>query len=358
MKRSLVAVAAVLVLTGCSQAASPTRQPVATPSAPRTTSTQPATPPPAPAPVVRLAFGGDSYAEGPLEYRLADDPEGFVGPFAEVFRSADVAMVNLETAITTAETPEPKAFNFSTTAAILPALAAGGIDVVSMANNHGMDYGSEGLQDSLRAKRRSAQPVVIGIGGDEQAAYAPYVAEVEGQRVAFFAATHVLDDHLQDSWTAGPGKPGLASAYDAEPLLERIREYRPQVDTVVVYLHWGIERFTCPIDRQIDLTRRLKRAGADVVVGTHAHRVQAGGMMGRAAVHYGLGNFLFQAASAESDRTGVFVVDVQGRDIVAAKWLPGRIADGVPQRLTGADKRAELAYWESLRSCAGLDPFP
>jgi poly-gamma-glutamate synthesis protein (capsule biosynthesis protein) len=307
-------------------------------------------------PVVRLAFAGDTYAEGPLAYRLQAGGRDYVGPFTPILRRADVAMLNLEAAITTATTPEPKTYTFSAPEAILPALRRSGIDVVSMANNHGMDFGLPGLRDSLRAQRRSKGPAVIGIGRDAEQAYAPHIATVKGQRIAFFTASHVIDDYLKDTWVAGPFKPGIASAYepDVERLIDGVEQHRSDVETIVVHLHWGVERLTCPTEDQIRLARRLKKAGADVIVGGHQHRLNGGGMLGRAFVHYGLGNFLFQAASAESDRTGVLTVDVRGREIVRYRWRPGRIVAAVPQRLQGTEAASELAYWESLRQCTGL----
>ncbi len=305
-------------------------------------------------PVVRIAFAGDSYAEGPLEYRLASDPDNFVGPFAKTLRRADLAVLNLETAITTSGTPEPKAFTFATTEAVLPALASAGIDVVSMANNHGMDFGWPGFTDSIAAKQSIESPAVVGIGEDQVEAYDPYVAEVQDQRIAVFAATQVLDDNLAAKWTAGPDKGGLASADRLNYLTKRIGEIRDDVDTVVVFLHWGVEKYTCPTQRQIDLAEAVRQAGADIIVGGHQHRLAGGGRMGDAFVHYGLGNFLFQAASSDAEKTGVLTVDVRGREIVDYKWHPGRIYGAVPQRLTGADRDNELAYWESLRDCSGL----
>lgn len=307
-------------------------------------------------PIVRLAFAGDSYAEGPLAARLANNPNNFVGPFARSLTRADVAMVNLETAIATSGSPEPKAFNFAAPPDILPALASGGVDVVSMANNHGMDYGWDGFTQSLRAKRQINQPAIIGIGRNQRKAYQPRIVEVKGQRIAYFTASQVLDPHLEYKWTAGPRKGGLASAFRVDYLTQRIEQTRPNVDTIVVYLHWGIEKTTCPIEYQIDLTKALKRAGADIVVGGGQHRISGGGFMGKTLVHYGLGNFLFQAASSGSERTGVLTVAVRGRKVVKYRWRPGLISAGVPQKLSGATKRSELAYWESLRGCANLRP--
>jgi poly-gamma-glutamate synthesis protein (capsule biosynthesis protein) len=279
-----------------------------------------------------------------------------VGPFAPVFRQADLAMLNLETAITSATTAEAKTYTFKTNPQVLDAFDAAGIDAVSLANNHGMDYGWAGFRDTLRAKQDSDSPVVLGIGEDEESAYAPWIAEVKGQRIAFFTATQVLDGHLTEKWTAGPDKGGLASAKRQDYLTDTVAAVRPDVDTVVVFLHWGVEKMNCPTQDQVDLAKALRSAGADIIVGGHQHRLSGGGMMGDTYVHYGLGNFLFHAGSSGAEKTGVLTVDVQGREIVDAQWHPGRVSDGVPQRLTGADKERELAYWNSLRGCANLDP--
>ena len=123
---------------------------------------------------------------------------------------------------------------------------------------------------------------------------------------------------------------------------------------VIVFLHWGIEQDTCPSGDQQNLARTLTDAGADLVVGGHAHRLQGGGRLGSAVVHYGLGNFLFKANSTEGARSGVFEVTVTGRRVDGYRWIPGRIVNSVPTPLVGDDAAAELAYWQSLQACAGL----
>ena len=183
-----------------------------------------------------------------------------------------------------------------------------------MANNHGLDFGEAGLRDSLAAARRYRFPVV-GIGLDGKRAYAPYRRTIKGQRVAVLGATQVLDDHLISAWTAGPDKPGLASAKDVPRLLQAVRQARRSADTVVVYLHWGVELQTCPTGDQQSLAERLVDAGADVVVGGHAHVLQGAGRLGKAFVAYGLGNFVFYAFREETSRTGVLEVTVTGRRI-------------------------------------------
>ena len=301
---------------------------------------------------ITIAFAGDMNFEGALRNRLDADPSTAVGPFAEVLSGADLAIGNLETAIATGGTRADKRFTFRAPANAIDALRAGGFDAVSMANNHGMDFGAGGLAETLAVKRAQADGFVIGIGGDEDEAFAPFRAEVRGQRVAVIAATQVLDDNLIDSWTATDTQSGLASAKRVDRLVAEVRAARATSDTVVVFLHWGRETETCPTSNQQALAQALVDAGADAVVGGHAHRLQGGGRLGGAFVHYGLGNFLFKENSAEGARTGVLELTITGRQVDGYRWIPGRISGSVPRPLAGTDATSELSYWESLRGCA------
>ena len=141
-----------------------------------------------------LAFGGDVHFEGVVRPRLAD-PATALAPIQPVLAGADLAVVNLETAVTDRGTPAPKQYLFRAPATAFPALRAGGVTVATMANNHGMDYGVVGLADSLAAAAAAGFPV-IGIGTDAAAAYAPYLTTIKGQRIAVLAATQVLDENL------------------------------------------------------------------------------------------------------------------------------------------------------------------
>jgi len=305
-------------------------------------------------PVV-FAFGGDVHFEGSLEARLAGDPRHALAPIAPVLSSADLAVVNLETAVTDEGTPASKDFTFRAPATAFAALRGAGVDVASMANNHGLDYGLVGLRDSLAAAKRYRFPVV-GIGLDDTQAYRPFRRRVNGQRIAIIGATQVLDDELISAWTAGPHKPGLASAKDVPRLVRAVRAARATSDTVVVFLHWGVELQQCPSPDQRALAKQLVAAGADVVVGGHAHRVQGAGRMGRALVGYGLGNFVWYGTSELSTQTGVLLVTTESRRVLGYRWVPARIVDGVPRPLTGAERGRELANWRSLRGCTGLKP--
>lgn len=306
----------------------------------------------APQPIV-IAFGGDTHFEGQLRSRLAN-PATALGPVASTLRAADLAMVNLETAITTGGTPAPgKEFTFRAPPTALTALRRAGVDVASMANNHGMDYMEEGLRDSLAAIRRSGFPIV-GIGRNADQAYRAYRTTVKGNRIAIVGATQVLDDNLVSAWTATGGKGGLASAKDVPRMVQAVKDARKGSDLVIVHLHWGQELKACPLPRQQELAKALVDAGADIVVGGHAHIPLGGGYLQGRYVHYGMGNFVFSSAQGQTAKSGVLLLRVEGRKVTKAKWKPAQITGGLPIPMKGATAAAEVKRWNGLRACTGL----
>ncbi len=309
----------------------------------------------APAGAVTFAFAGDVHFEGEIRNALDADPAGVMADIAPSLSGADLAMVNLETAITEGGTPEPKTYTFRAPSTAFDALRAAGVDVVSMANNHGMDFGPVGLADSLAASDASGFPV-IGVGNNADEAYAPFETEVNGQRIAIVAATDVLDSNLISRWTATDTQPGLASAKQVDALTAAVAAARESADTVVVFLHWGTEGSTCPNDTQPALAQRLVDAGADIVVGSHAHRLIGAGRKGDALVAYGLGNFVFYTSGGAGAQTGVLHVTATGRHIDSYSWEPAVISGGRPRPLTGGEAEAASAAWDGLRGCTDLTP--
>ncbi|MGI5268482.1 CapA family protein [Nonomuraea sp. CA-218870] len=356
LPRALSALAVVASVAACSAFGSETperqRQAAATTSA---EPTAPATPEREP---YTIAFGGDVHFEGFLRARL-DNPRTALGPIASVLRKADLAMINLETAITTGGTPAPgKQYTFRAPASAITALKAAGVDVASMANNHGMDYMETGLADSLAAVKKARFPMV-GIGADEAQAYKPFRKTVNGNRVAIIGATQVLDAEFIDSWTATPDKGGLASAKNEARLIRAVRQARKSSDTVIVHLHWGTEMQKCPNPAQLSLAPKLVKAGADVVVGGHAHILLGAGYLDNAYISYGLGNFVFYNSNpATTGRTGVLTLTINGRKILKDRWTPATIQNGVPVPMTGAARTQAVADWKALRSCTGLAARP
>jgi poly-gamma-glutamate capsule biosynthesis protein CapA/YwtB (metallophosphatase superfamily) len=304
---------------------------------------------------VSFAFGGDIHFEGSLRSRLLADPASVLEPIAPVLSAPDVAVVNLESAVTERGTAQDKQYVFRAPPVALTALASAGIDTASAANNHGLDYGAEGLEDTLVAEQFTGFDL-IGIGHNAAEAYAPHRMEVKGQRIATIAATQVLDEQFVSSWTATDEQAGLASAKDVDRLVAAVAAARIDSDTLVVFLHWGIEQQECPSANQQTLAQQLVDAGADIVVGSHAHRPQGAGRLGNAFIGYGLGNFVFYNETGTSAVTGVLRVTATGRHIDSYDWVPAQIRGGIPQPLDGEAAERSVAAWNDLRGCTGLTP--
>ncbi|MGQ0843904.1 MAG: CapA family protein [Sporichthyaceae bacterium] len=308
---------------------------------------------PAAAAAVTLAFAGDVHFEDSLRPRLRD-PETALAPIAPTLREADLTMVNLETAITSRGRAEPKKFTFRTSPKALDALAAAGVDAVSLANNHAVDYGAQGLADTLAAKAASPIPVV-GIGRDAREAFAPARFDVRGTEVAVLAATQV-PDRTAAVWAAGKNRAGVASARNPKRLLDAVRAAGKRSEIVVVYLHYGTERVGCPTREQKTIVEQLAKAGADVVVGSHAHVLLGAGTTGGTYVSYGLGNFVWYSPNSTPEATG---------GVLKLTWAKGAVTkerfvptftrqDGLPRPVTGRAGREAVADWKRLRGCTGL----
>ncbi|PZS31710.1 MAG: hypothetical protein DLM59_09465 [Pseudonocardiales bacterium] len=345
------------VVAGCS---GPAAEPSAAPSpAARPAVLAAPSPRPAgqPAGDVTLAFAGDVHFAGRVAPRLQNHPRDVLGPIGAVLARADIGMVNFESAITERGTPEPKQFHFRAPPSALTALAATGVDVVTMANNHGVDYGTVGLADTLAAVRTSKLPV-IGVGANAAQAYAPYLTTVRGTRVAIIAASQI-SDRTAVAWTATTTRPGIATAFEIDRLVAAVKAARTLADVVVVYLHWGTEGQACPNPAQVTVARQLAAAGADAVVGTHAHLLLGAGWQGRTYVAYGLGNFLWWRDDAYSNDTGVLTLRVRPHRVVSAVLTPARIDDGgVPLPVTGSEAARILTKFRGLGGCSHLSPTP
>lgn len=309
---------------------------------------------------VTVAFAGDVHFEAQVGALLARS-RGALGPIARTLRRADVAMLNLETPITRRGTQDPKEleddgnrFHFRTSPGALDVLADAGVDVVSVANNHAGDYGQVGLADTLRAGRRS-DIAMVGAGGGRDQAFTPHRVTVDDLDVAFLAADAVFREGRSDVWAAGVDNAGLASARDTAPpaLLAAVERAAASDDLVVVYLHWGLEYQACPSQRQRLLARNLAQAGADVVVGTHAHLLGGSGWAGDTYVSYGLGNFVWY--HDRQPDTGVLTLTLDADGVVEDAWTPARIGPaGPPRPLAGAERAAAVDRWRQGRGCTGL----
>lgn len=307
-------VVAVVLLCACTATPPPDPEPRSTTTDSPSVTSEPAdtTGPSATAPPPRrpltVAVAGDVHFEGALRERLGD-PATALAPATRTLAAADVAIVNLETAVGVGGRPDPtKRFTFQAPPVAFLALAEAGIDVATMANNHALDYGRGQLPDTFEAIERAREDypslTVVGIGRNSDDAFEPARTDVRGTVVATIGATLASTDPTADptwQWAATADSPGTADAVDARHLLRAVADANRSADVVVVYLHWGIQGEACPTDSQRDLAAELVETGADVVVGSHAHQLQGDGRLGPGYVAYGLGNYAWYTQGTEAN---------------------------------------------------------
>lgn len=267
-----VALTLVMAGAGCAAAPVPTFHPA--PSASPVVSAAPSSSSSASAsggPLI-LAFAGDVHFTGRTA-PLLDRPATAFGPIASVLSSADLSMVNLETAITERGTEEPKQFHFRAPITAFDAVRAAGVDVVTMANNHVLDYGQVGLADTVDNAHRAGFPFV-GIGHNAAEAFAPFYTTMNGVKIAILAFSQVHE--LEFTWAANDDRPGVAMALDLARAVAAVRAARAAGDLVIVFNHWGQEGNSCPTSEQKTFASRLAAAGADMIIGSHAHAARIG----------------------------------------------------------------------------------
>lgn len=302
----------------------------------------------APMPTIRLAAVGDINMDRAPAYiltELGDLPY----PFAlvqPVFDAADYTIGNLETALGDVGEPAAKRYPFRSPPVAAEALAVGGVDLVSLANNHAQDYGPEALLQGIDLLH-AAGVATVGGGANDAAAHAPHVADIGGLRVAFLGYVHVPIEAVTNfdtqSWAATADAPGLAWG-DPARIRADVAAIRPEVDLVVVILHSGYEYIEEPSEEQVAAARAAVDAGADLVVGHHAHILQGIHRYNDGVIAYGLGNFVFDIDGPPEttilnvwlDRDGVrqlelipAIIQEHGRPRLAEPWEAGPILSRV-----------------------------
>ena len=257
---------------------------------------------------VTLLFAGDLFLTDILQEKY--DKNGIsavaTSELLSVTRSADIFMLNQEFPFgTTGEAAEDKEYTFRVDPKYVSLLPELGVDVVTLANNHMLDFGRGPLKETLEALD-GAGILHVGAGQNLEEAKALKTVEAGGRVIGFLGATRVIPEH---SWTASRSNSGLFTTYDPTKLLEEIQAAKQQCDYVVVYVHWGIERNTEPEEYQKSLARQYIDAGADAVIGAHPHVLQGIEYYQGKPIFYSLGNFIFANRTYETMMAELTITD-------------------------------------------------
>ena len=284
---------------------------------------------------ISLAFAGDIMLGRSLADRILRGEGGTIFASAEpILQSADFTVGNLECAIGEGGKKAPKAYTFLAPSGSAGVLQGAGFDLLSLANNHILDYGVSVLEQTERLLDEAGIRHV-GAGMDESLARAPVVVDLHGFRLAFLAYVEVPVEYYgfdPSIWAAGPSSPGVSWAED-DKIAEDIRAADPQADFVIVLLHFGDEGVDVPNKRQRQLSRLAVDNGADLIVGSHSHMLQGSEEYNQRWIFYSLGNFVFDEFSGKANRSAVLRVTLFRNGTLEYSLLPMTIVEGVP--LTG-----------------------
>jgi poly-gamma-glutamate capsule biosynthesis protein CapA/YwtB (metallophosphatase superfamily) len=276
---------------------------------------------------ITIAVGGDIFANG--NFYVGDQPISTTFEDVKaIIDAADISFANYEMPLSTRGQPIEKLANIRADPAIAPDIGRLSLDVVSLANNHMMDYGAEALADTI-AHLRAQNIKLVGAGATLAEATEPVIVDVRGRKVGFLAFTclvapgagasasapgvaalHVHSSYqINPYWQAEePGEPAMVTiktfADSAEQAFAEqcVRDLRSKVDFLCLSLHWGYGGLSSRIaEYQRPLGHAMIDAGADIILGNHVHAVQGGERYKGKLIVYSPGTFIGRQLPPESE---------------------------------------------------------
>ncbi len=272
-----------------------------------------------------------------------------------VLSRADLTFANFEMALPRGDiervAPDISPDLVGVAAALDPFLEAG-VDVGALATNHIMDWGTEGLVDTLaQFRKHGVETVGVGMTLDEAAR--AIVIERAGLKVGFAAFTP------EQRWTAGPDSPGAAPL--RFELVRKALEEMGDADVRIISLHWGLEMSSYPTPEDRELARRIAGAGADLILGHHPHVIQGVERLGQTHVAYSMGNFIFDIDAGRvehgfdpEDLRSAYMVEAElgASGVAKLRTIPIWLDDDGIGTVAGGERGERIA--KRVRSCSEL----
>jgi poly-gamma-glutamate capsule biosynthesis protein CapA/YwtB (metallophosphatase superfamily) len=316
--------------------------------------------------VTTVRFVGDIMLGRGVAAARPGDPASALRPYASWLRSADLAVGNLESTLSSDGRPRQGADSFAADPSVVPDLERAGFDVLTLANNHTGDYGPRALRQTLD-RVDDSRIARVGAGRNAAEAWAPVVLQRDGQSFGFLAFNAIGETPRATASSPGAAEVrmqprlGPLNQADLGRITTAVHRLAARVDVVVVLPHWGEQYSHRAVPDQRKVARALVDAGADLVVGSHPHWVQGMASRGRAVVAYSLGNFVFDMDFEQQTMEGValdgtfwgdrlmaalpapYVLDARFAPHPATGSAADRILDDVWQSSFGVLRGRELA---------------
>lgn len=284
---------------------------------------------------------------------------GYAYPFGRIqthTESADIFFTNLEAPFGKTGKPFDKKFTFQVKPDLVKVLSAGGINLVSLANNHTMDFGLPSLLETTTLLDEQ-QIQYAGAGRNLQEARRPAMMVIKGRKIGFLSYSLTFPEEFWASDTSA----GTCFPY-AEFVFGDVARLAQESDFVIVSCHWGQELLDTPKPYQIKLAHQLIDKGADLVLGHHPHIIQGMEIYKGKLIAYSLGNFIFGSYS-ESARDSYLlkVTLLEGSKETKAQVIPisvyNKAVEFRPELLSGAEQESFFRKLKTLSSELNNDSF-
>jgi poly-gamma-glutamate synthesis protein (capsule biosynthesis protein) len=281
---------------------------------------------------VTLLFGGDVSLDN-LPYDALQEAGGL---FTEVeeYLQADLSMVTLGSPLATAATTLEEELYARNRPDAVNLLAESGVDIVNLTNDNLMEYGTQGLDETLQALD-SKGLYRVGAGRNETEARRPEVIDVKGKRIAYLSYSMGGDNSAFED-RAG------TNAQDMKEIVEDIQALRDEVDWIVVNYRWMDFLSKEPNFKQTNLARMAIEQGADVVVGYHPNVIQGAEIYKGRPIAYSVGDFVFETDNPIADQESAMLKVSLKQDQMKVEFVPVRVQDSLPKTLEGPEGEAVL----------------
>lgn len=269
-----------------------------------------------------LRFAGDVTMSLFFENKIATS--GVDYPWQDVqaiLTTADVSMVNLETSVSErGESVKSEGFGFRSPAYSLGGFINSGVDVVSIANNHIIDYGYDAFYDTMD-NLDNYKIKYVGAGRNIEDAMEVKYITTNGIKIGFMGSTSILG---KSNWGASEDKSGVLAFQEKnyEKIMNAIKDAKKNCDYLVFSVHWGLEYTNNPTKEQIRLAHQLVDNGVDVVLGHHPHVLQGVEYYKDAIIYYSVGNFIFFIKNENAQHSGIFELVLDNNKIISSKIYP------------------------------------
>ena len=237
-----------------------------------------------------------------------------------LFLDDDLTVVNLECSPSPLGLAEDKDFTFRCPDG-LAEMAAAGVEVANLGNNHSQDFGKEAMLDGIR-NLSTLGVAPVGVGRTSSLASIPALFDINGWRLAVVGFGGVRP---HDAWVASDDRAGMADGDTIETMVAAVEAASLVADFVLVTIHWGVELDTTPRSEDVDRAEAMISAGADAIFGHHPHRLQPLETVAGRPVFWSLGNFVWPEMSLASATTGVARVVITPEGEVSGCLIPALI---------------------------------